>query len=139
LLPVHKADAFDPLSAILMLTKADKRPPCKRRIGVFDGKQRYDIVLTPKRSKHLSSSARKGTRKHTYVCRVTYEPVAGHRDNAKTKSIAANRNAEIVMRRVPGTAMAFPYSFTVSTAWGTASMVTDRINVVTANGKYVLK
>lgn len=139
LLPDHKADAFDPLSAILMLTKVDKRPPCKRRVGVFDGKQRYDIVLTPKRSKHLSRSARKATRKHTYVCRITYEPVAGHRDNADTKTIAANRNAEIVMRRVPGTTIAIPYSFTVATAWGTATMVTDRIKVVTATGKYVYK
>jgi hypothetical protein len=139
LLPIHKADAFDPLSAVLMLTKADENPPCKRRVGIFDGKQRYDIVLTPKRLKRLPSRSGKGAREIAYVCRITYEPVAGHRANADTKSFAANRKAEIVIRRVPGTAMLIPYSVTIPTAWGTASMVTDRIKVVTGAAKYVFK
>jgi hypothetical protein len=139
LLPVHKADAFDPLSAVLMMIKTDKRPPCKRRIGVFDGKQRYDIVLTPKRLKQLSSWSGNGASENAYVCRITYEPVAGHRDNADTKSYAANHMAEIVMRRAPGTAILFPYSVTIPTAWGTATMVTEHIKVVTAAGKHEYK
>ena len=35
---VHKAGALDPMSAVLALTKADSRPPCDRRVGIFDGK-----------------------------------------------------------------------------------------------------
>ena len=139
LTPAHKAGALDPMSAILMLTKADSRPPCDRRVGVFDGKHRYDIVLTPKRQIQLASSSAGGRREAAYVCRIMYEPIAGHRDNEDTKSYAGNRDAEIVLRRIPGSEMLIPYSLTIPTSWGTGTMVTDRIDIITANaGKIAL-
>ncbi len=133
IVPLRPSDkqALDPMSAVLMLTKADSRPPCDRRVGIFDGKQRYDIVLTPKRLTRLPSPAG-GAAETAYVCRVMYEPVAGHRDNEDTRSYAANRDVELVMRRVPGSDMLIPYSASVPTAWGTGTMVTDRIEVSTA-------
>jgi hypothetical protein len=60
-----------------------------------------------------------------------YEPVAGHRDNAATKTYASNRDVEVVLRRVAGSGLLIPYSVTVPTFWGTGSMVTDRIEIVT--------
>jgi hypothetical protein len=132
LTPAHKVGALDPMSAILMLTKADNRPPCDRRVGIFDGKHRYDIVLTPKRTTRLPASSGSGPAETAYVCRIMYEPVAGHRDNDDTKSYASNRDAEIVLRRIPGSEMLIPYSATIPTAWGTGSMVTERIDIVTA-------
>jgi hypothetical protein len=132
LTPAHKAGAFDPMSAILMLTKADGRPPCDRRVGIFDGKQRYDIVLTPKRVTSLASASAGRSPETAYVCRLTYEPIAGHRDNADTKSYAANRDAEIVLRRIPGSEMLIPHSANIPTSWGTGSMVTQRIDIITA-------
>lgn len=126
-----KAGVLDPVSAIMMLTKADNRPPCDRRVGIFDGKQRYDIVFTPKRVTRLPSPS--GASPETaHVCRVTYEPVAGHRDNEDTKTYASNRDVEVVLRRIPGSAMLIPYSVTIPTAWGTGSMVAKRIDVITA-------
>jgi hypothetical protein len=138
LMPAHKVGAVDPMSAILMLTKADSRPPCDRRVGIFDGKQRYDLVLTPKRVIRLP--VRSGNPSDTaYVCRIMYEPIAGHRNNADTKSYASVTDAEIVLRRIPGSEMYIPYSATIPTTWGTGSMVTDRIEIVTANaGKIAL-
>lgn len=127
----HKAGVVDPVSAILALTKPDKRPPCDRRVGIFDGKQRYDIVLSPKRTTQLPSSSPGGHPETAHVCRAMYVPVAGHRDNEATKTYAANRDVEVVMRRVPGSVMHIPYSVTVPTSWGTGSMVTDRIDIVT--------
>lgn len=126
------AGALDPMSAILTLTKADARPPCDRRAQILDGKHRYDIVFTPKRVTRLPTSSGSGPKEVAYVCRVTYEPVAGHRDNADTKSYAANRDVEIVLRRIPGSQMLIPYSVTIPTSWGTGTMVTERIDVVTA-------
>ena len=35
LTPAHKSGVLDPVSALLMLTKADGRPPCDRRVGIF--------------------------------------------------------------------------------------------------------
>ncbi len=135
LTPAHKAGVLDPLSAIMMLTKADHRPPCDRRAGIFDGMYRYDIVFTPKRQTELPPLSRGGAPETGYVCRVTYEPVAGHRDNEATKTYAANRDTEIVLRRIPGSGMLIPDSVTIPTAWGTGSMVTERIDIVTAAGK----
>lgn len=132
LTPAHKAGAFDPMSAVLMLTKADSRPPCERRVGIFDGKHRYDIVLSPKRTAKLPASANGGPAETAYVCRIMYEPIAGHRDNEDTKSYAANREAEITLRRIPGSDMLIPYSVTIPTSWGTGSMVTERIDIITA-------
>lgn len=132
LTPAHKVGAVDPMSAILMMTKADNRPPCDRRVGVFDGKHRYDIVLTPKRTTRLPPPSGSGPAETAYVCRVMYEPIAGHRANADTKSYASNDGAEIVLRHIPGSEMLIPHSVTIPTSWGTGSMVTERIDIVTA-------
>jgi hypothetical protein len=128
----HKVGALDPVSAIMMLTKADSRPPCDRRAAIFDGKQRYDIVFTPKRQTRLPPASGSGPSEIAHVCRVMYEPVAGHRANADTATYAANRDVEVVLRRIPGSEMLIPYSVTIPTAWGTATMVTKRIDIVTA-------
>lgn len=142
MVPVTAADkigALDPMSAVLMFTKADSRPPCDRRVGIFDGKQRYDIVLTPKRLIRLAAPSAGGPPETAYVCRIMYEPVSGHRDNEDTRSYASNRDAEITLRHIPGSKMLIPYSVTIPTVWGTGSMVTERIDVVTpAVGKIVL-
>jgi hypothetical protein len=136
---IDKIDALDPLSAVLAFTKADSRPPCDRRVGIFDGKQRYDIVLTPKRETHLPAPSKRGTSETAFVCRIMYEPIAGHRDNEDTKSYAANRDAELTLRRIPSAGIFIPYSLTIPTAWGTGSMVTERIDIVTATaGKIAL-
>jgi len=131
----HMRGTLDPLSAIMMLTKADNRPPCDRRAGVFDGTQRYDIVFTPKRLTRLPPPSGSGPSEIAYVCRITYEPVGGHRANADTKTYASNRDVEVVLRRIPGSEILIPYSVTIPTAWGTGSMVTERIDIVTAAGR----
>lgn len=131
--PLKDADkrgVLDPVSAALMLTRIDGRPPCDRRVAIFDGKQRYDIVLTPKRTMALPSAI-EGRSDTAYVCRAMYEPVAGHRDNAATKTHASNRDVEVVLRKVPGSGLLIPHSITIPTFWGTGSMVADHIDLVT--------
>lgn len=137
LTPEHKVKTFDPLTAILMLTKADGRPPCDRRVNVFDGTQRYDIVFSPKRQTRLPAPSGGGRTEIAHVCRITYEPVAGHRANADTKAYASNNNVEIVLRRIPGSEMLVPYSVTIPTEWGNGYMVAERIEVVTASGEKI--
>lgn len=134
LTPAHRVGALDPVSAIMMLTKTDGRPPCDRRVGIFDGKQRYDIVMTYKRQSSIPSPTAGGSAESAIVCRAMYEPVAGHRANAATKTYAANRDVEVLLRRIPGSGMLIPYSVTVPTFWGTGSMVARRIDVTSATG-----
>lgn len=133
--PSHKAGTLDPLSSILILTKANGKPPCERRAGVFDGTQRYDIVFTPKKQIRLPSPIRAGSSDAAHVCRITYEPVAGHRANADTKAYAAIRDVEIVLRRIPNTEMFIPYSVVIPTPWGNGDMVAERMEIETPAGK----
>jgi hypothetical protein len=141
MVPLKEADkigVLDPMSAVLMFTKPDGRPPCDRRVGIFDGKQHYDIVLTPKRTVRLAAASAGGPPETGYVCRIMYEPIAGHRDNDDTRNYAANRDAEITLRRIPGSEMLIPYSVTIPTAWGTGAMMMERIDIVTADAGKIL-
>jgi hypothetical protein len=140
LTPASKAGTLDSLSALMLLTKADGRPPCARRLPIFDGKQRYDLVFSFKRMTRLPLASAKDTSEVGIVCRVTYEPIAGHRANDDTKAYTVNRDTEVVLRRIPGTDMLIPYSVTIPTAWGTGSMTTEKIEVTTIAGtKIALK
>jgi hypothetical protein len=130
----HKKGAVDPMSAIMALTKADGRPPCDRRAAIFDGKRRYDIVFQPKRTTQLPPVSGRGPTETGYVCRALYEPVAGHRNNEDTKSYAANRDVEIVLRRIAGSEILIPYSVSIPTSWGSGTMVTERVEIVAASG-----
>lgn len=127
-----KQGVVDPLSAIMALTSAAKGDPCDRRVKVFDGKQRFDIVLSPKRQTVIPAPKAGGASSVGYVCRAMYEPIAGHRANADQKAYAANRDAEVVMRKLPGSEAFIPHSVTVPTAWGTGTMVIDRVDVTSA-------
>jgi len=135
--PDHKVGTVDPMSAVLMLTKADGRPPCDRRVEIFDGNQRYDIVLTPKHRVRLPPSSAGRRPEIGHVCRITYEPVAGYRDNEDTKAYTSNQNAEIILRVVPGSEMLIPYAVNVPTKWGTGSMVAERIDVITTTAEKI--
>jgi hypothetical protein len=126
-----KTGNVDPMTAVLMLTKADNRPPCDRRVEIFDGSQRYDIVLAPKHRVRLPASSAGSRPEIGHVCRITYEPVAGHRDNEDTKAYASNQDAEIILRHVPGSEMRIPHAVNIPTQWGTGSMVAERIHVTT--------
>lgn len=127
----HKTGVVDPLSAIMALTVSGKGDPCERRARVFDGKQRYDIVFEPKKKMTIPASKVGEPAISAVVCRATYQPVAGHRDNKDSKTYAANRDAEVTLRRVPGSDLMVPHSVVVPTGWGTGSMVVEKIDVTT--------
>lgn len=128
----HRAGVVDPLTAIMALTRADANNPCDRRVRVFDGKQRFDIVFSYKRKTLIAASKGGGASSVGFVCRAMYEPIAGHRANADSKTYAANRDAEVVLRKIAGSELLIPNSVTVPTAWGTGSLVIDRVDVVSA-------
>ena len=134
--PEHMNGVLDPLSAVMMLTKADNRAPCDRRVNIFDGKQRYDIVFSLKRHTRIAPSDAGGASVIGFVCRAVYEPIAGHRNNAASQAYAANRDVEVVMRPIPGTKLLIPSSVTIPTPWGTGSMTTERIEI-TAGGAQI--
>src|SRR3990172_9572532 len=78
LIPVteqHMKGVLDPLTAILALTHGDGNP-CARKVSIFDGKQRFDLVLSYNRQTPIGE----GQAEMATVCRVKYVPIAGFRD-----------------------------------------------------------
>jgi hypothetical protein len=133
----HKVNVVDPVSAIMALTRNDGKP-CEKRAAVFDGKHRFDIVFSHKKQVPIKDSKSGGLTEMGTVCRVTYQPIAGHKAKAETASFATNREMEVVLRRVPGGQMMVPHAVYIPTGWGTASIVLDRIDVTHASGKVAL-
>ena len=134
--PEHMNGVLDPLSAVMMLTRADARAPCDRRVNIFDGKQRYDIAFTLKRHTRIAAAKAGGPSVIGFVCRAVYEPIAGHRNNDASRAYAANRDVEVVMRPIPGTKLLIPSSVTIPTPWGTGSMTTEHIEA-TVGGAHI--
>ncbi len=133
-------NVVDPLSSIVLLAQA--RPSrltggqaCNQRLPIFDGKLRYDLVLSPKGTRQIEQVGRlRGT---AYVCRVSYVPIAGHRAG-KGDYASGNSGIEIWLVPMPEAGLLVPYYVHVPTPAGTASMVTAKFDVETSAGRHAL-
>ncbi len=73
----QRLEAMDPLSALLALAQLPRNAAgrrCKGAIKVFDGKQRYDLVLRSLGMERVRTRAFKG---RAEKCAVYYVPIAG--------------------------------------------------------------
>lgn len=132
LLKKHLRGVFDPVSAIMAMTTATKGHPCRQRIPVFDGKQRFDLVLSPAGRKKIREAARSGQPGMAYVCRVKYVPIGGYKRNRQTAYMAKNDGMRITLRAVPSANLWIPYEVRIPTFAGEAVVVSKRVNIVTA-------
>ena len=119
--PTHKAGVADPLSALVMPSRGGNPldpANCNRTIPVFDGSQRFDIVLSYTGVRDVNDA--KGYRGRVLVCAARYVPVAGHRPNRRvTKFMAENRNMDAWLAPVNGGKVLVPYRISVRTLVGT--------------------
>jgi len=77
----QKKDTVDPMSAvtsILVGVKADAKDPCGTGAQVFDGRRRYDIVLTYLKDERvkLSSGLFDG---NAHLCQIHFNHIAGYK------------------------------------------------------------
>ena len=140
--PKHLQRVFDPLSAVIALTRAQpvKRGanPCQRRLPIFDGKQRFDLVFSYLRQTQIRESRPSGVPTTAYICRVRYVPIAGYKRKSKTTRYMANaKGIEVVLRPVPEAGILIPYKITVPTMIGSATLVSDRVNITTASRRQI--
>lgn len=124
--PRHLKGVLDPLSAVLALSHASNGNPCSKRIPVYDGTQRFDLVLSSKGQVTLDD------RKHSvgYACRVKYVPIAGYKMGGDTQYMAESRDIEIILRPLPGTNVYVPHKVSIPTIAGPATLVARKVNVV---------
>ena len=117
----HRKGVVDPMSAAIMPVagKGDVLAPeaCKRKLAIFDGRQRVDIDLVYKRMDQVKAD--KGYQGPVVVCTVLYSPIAGHRpERDAIKYLIAQRDMEMWLAPIAGTRVLVPFRFSVPTPFG---------------------
>jgi hypothetical protein len=117
----HRKGVTDPMSAAIMAVagNGDVLTPdaCKRKLAIFDGRQRADIELTFKRMDRVHAD--KGYQGPVVVCTVLYRPIAGHRpERPAIKYLAETRDMEMWLAPIAGTRLVVPFRFSVPTPFG---------------------
>jgi hypothetical protein len=117
----HRKGVTDPMSAAIIPVagNGDLLAPeaCKRKLAIFDGRQRADIDLVYKRMDQVRAD--KGYQGPVVVCQVLYTPVAGHRpERPAIKYLIAQRDMEMWLAPITGTRVLVPFRFSVPTPFG---------------------
>jgi hypothetical protein len=117
----HRKGVTDPLSAAIMPVAGTGEvltpDACKRKLAIFDGRQRADIELVFKRMDRVHAD--KGYRGPVVVCTVLYTPIAGHRpERPAIKYLIETREMEIWLAPIAGTRLVVPFRFSVPTPFG---------------------
>ncbi len=127
----HMRNVVDPLSAIVMLTNVGSNKSgsevCSRRLPIFDGKQRYDLKLTYKATKRVTSEGYSGP---AYICKVKFLPIAGHRPGDDDSTFAAKTESmEVWMIPLAKAELYVPYYIYLPTPVGTATLTSSGFKV----------
>jgi len=125
----HLRGVLDPLSAIMVVARVSSPNPCERRLPIFDGKERFDLVLTYKGQMKVSEQQPSGQPAMAHVCRVKYQPIAGHKVDAEHSFIATTDGIEVALRPVPSANVMVPYQITIPTLFGYATIVSRRVEI----------
>ncbi len=116
----HKSAVLDPVSSLIVpmsgAAAKDGKQVCKQRFPVFDGETRYDIKLSYKSTKKISTQGYSG---NAYVCQMRYVPIAGHRTNHRNvKEMAKNKDMEIWLAPMEGVSVFTPIKIVIGTKYG---------------------
>jgi hypothetical protein len=125
----HLRGVIDPLSAIMVVARVGSRNPCDRRLPIFDGRERFDLVLSYKGQMKVSEQQPSGQPAMAHVCRVKYQPIAGHKVDAEHSFIATTDGIEVALRPVPSANVMVPYQITIPTLFGYATIVSKRVEI----------
>lgn len=132
IVPVRKAQlvrSLDPLSAVFLLgrTKNGKSDAslCQRTIPVFDGRMRYDLILSHRKTVQVKNEGAARYTGPVVVCRVKYVPISGHKpDHANTVHLAKSPDIEVWLVPLPNASLHVPYAIHMPTLGGGFASVT---------------
>jgi len=117
----HRKGVTDPMSAMIIPVAGNGEvltpDVCKRKLAIFDGRQRADLDLVFKRMDRVKAD--KGYQGPVVVCTVLYNPVAGHRpERPAIKYLIEQRDMEMWLAPIAGTRVLVPFRFSVPTPFG---------------------
>jgi hypothetical protein len=123
--PVGDADKrgiVDPLTAMVAVPANRARPldaaNCNRTIPVFEGTQRFDIVLSFAQRLSVKKPGYDG---EVLVCSARYVPIAGHRPlRPVVKFMADNKDMSVWLAPAEGGRILVPIRIAVATMMGTS-------------------
>lgn len=127
-----KKDVTDPLGMLAMPAPSGPLEPalCDRRIPVFDGLTRADLVLSRGKVTTVKHGPYRGP---ALECRVRWVPVSGHRPNGSSvKRMRDNDDIRVRLAPAPEVGLLLPLSIAVGTGWGTAKIDATRWGSSTA-------
>lgn len=128
----HKRNVIDLFSAgVTPRAGANGLAPeaCRRTVGVFDGRQRFDLTSSFKRMENVKSDGYSGP---ALVCAVNYNPIGGYeREKFAAKFLKESRDIEIWYVPVAGTRFLATYRLNVPTSIGIAVLQATRFAVST--------
>lgn len=89
----RRREAMDPISSILdAILRISAGRGCGGRLAVFDGRRRYDLVLTDRGRRETGGRQAAGALSERIQCDFVYEPIAGHnRRNADPETRGKRR------------------------------------------------
>lgn len=127
LLPTHKHNIVDPLSAMLMpMKRADMGAACNRSIPVFDGWQRFDVKLYYKSTAQVQGEGGSYSGP-VVVCGARYVPVAGHRPSREqVKFMENNKQLEVWLAPVDNMGVMMPFRMQIGTEIGVLTIHASR-------------
>lgn len=115
-----KRGVIDPLSALVAVPAKGAGPldaaNCNRTIPVFEGTQRFNVVLSFAETKAVRKPGYTG---NVLVCNARYIPIAGHRPSrSAVQFMAENRDMSVWLAPVEGARVLVPLRIAVRTTLG---------------------
>jgi hypothetical protein len=115
-----RREAMDPISSILnAIRRISAGQGCGGRLPVFDGRRRYDLVLTDRSNRPPGAPQLAGGPAQQVQCDFVYEPIAGHdRRNAdpETKGKRRIQSGRVFAER--SGALIVPVRIEIDGDWG---------------------
>lgn len=118
--PADRRGVIDPLSGLVAVSAKGANPldaaNCNRTIPVFEGTQRFNIVLSFAETKAVKKPGYVG---NVLVCNARYVPIAGHRPSRSTvRFMTENRDMSVWLAPVEGARVLVPWRIAVRTTLG---------------------
>jgi hypothetical protein len=133
----HRRGVLDPATAVLMPVAGTGdllgSAACDRTLPIFDGHQRFNIVLRFRRVENVKAEV--GYRGPAVVCNVAYQPVAGHRPGRYAiRYMQEQKDIEIWLAPIAGTRVLAPFRLSVPTMLGSLVIEARRFETVAVGG-----
>jgi hypothetical protein len=119
-------DVIDPLTAFLIPYAGNAIGPadCTKTLKIFDGRRRYNLALTYKRSENIEVI--RGYSGPALVCGVVLQPLGGYRaDSLLVRYLAGKNDLELWLAPIAGVSVLAPVRALMPTLVGTMDISAD--------------